>query len=53
MDPDWAVIPLGFLALVLLVGVGMFIVFQIQPDTPGGVFRMLRVFQLVPRNRLR
>jgi len=36
MDPDWAVIPLGFLALVLLVGVGMFIVFQIQPDTPGG-----------------
>ncbi|WP_255681650.1 hypothetical protein [Natrinema sp. SYSU A 869] len=30
------VIPLGFLAVVLLVGAGMFTVFQIQPDTPGG-----------------
>ena len=36
MDSDWAVIPLGFLVFVLLVGAGLFIVFQTQPDTPGG-----------------
>ncbi|PCR90962.1 hypothetical protein [Natrinema ejinorense] len=35
MDSDWAIIPLGFLVFVLLVGAGMGIVFQIQPDTPG------------------
>ncbi|WP_226038769.1 hypothetical protein [Natrinema sp. DC36] len=36
MDSDWVLIPLGFLACVLLVGAGLFLVFQIQPDTPGG-----------------
>ncbi|QFU84350.1 hypothetical protein [Natronorubrum aibiense] len=30
------VIPLGFFAVVLLVGAGMFTVFQIQPNTAGG-----------------
>jgi len=29
------VILLGFLAVVLLVGAGIFTVFQVQPDTPG------------------
>lgn len=36
MDSDWAGITLGFLAVVLLVGAGMSVVFHIQPDTPGG-----------------
>ncbi|MDS0477985.1 hypothetical protein [Natrinema sp. 1APR25-10V2] len=38
MDSDWAVIPLGFLAFVLLVGLGIFIVFHVVPDgQTGGV----------------
>ncbi|OLZ39943.1 hypothetical protein A6E15_02635 [Natrinema saccharevitans] len=36
MGSDWAVIPLGFLVVVLLVGAGLFVAFQLQPDTPGG-----------------
>ncbi|MFC6716863.1 hypothetical protein ACFQHN_04635 [Natrialbaceae archaeon GCM10025896] len=36
MDSDWAVIPLGFLVVVFLVGAGLFVVFQIQSETPGG-----------------
>lgn len=36
MDSDWVLIPIGFITFILLVGAGLFIVFQIQSDTPGG-----------------
>ncbi|WP_254764330.1 hypothetical protein [Natrinema marinum] len=39
MDPDWVVIPLGFLVIVLLVGLGVFTLFHVVPDeqTEGDV----------------
>lgn len=36
MDSDWAVIPLGFLVCVLLVGLGIFILFHVVPDEQTG-----------------
>ncbi|PGF18135.1 hypothetical protein CP556_19875 [Natrinema sp. CBA1119] len=39
MDSDWMAIPLGFLVMVLLVGLGVFILFHVVPDeqTEGDV----------------
>ena len=36
MDSDWAVIPLGFLVCVLLVGLGVFVLFHVVPDDQTG-----------------
>ncbi|MFC6769363.1 hypothetical protein [Natrinema soli] len=36
MDSDWLVIPLGFLVIVLLVGLGVFILFHVVPDEQTG-----------------
>lgn len=35
MDLGWVLILRGFLIMLLLVGMGIFIVFQIQPDAPN------------------